>query len=119
VVGLGQGTTQQGEGDAGSTLSKVSTEGARRNNGTKAALWDTASSGARQRRPPSVLVLRMGREHKAVREREAVWEGKVMVAAHRLASGLGRTLRSGGKWRRQRGECGGRRRRFGRGSMVR
>jgi hypothetical protein len=28
VVGLGQGMTQEGEGDAGSTLSKVSIEGA-------------------------------------------------------------------------------------------
>jgi hypothetical protein len=35
VVGLGQGTTQEGEGGAGSTLSKVSTEGAHRYNGTR------------------------------------------------------------------------------------
>jgi hypothetical protein len=40
----------------------------------EAVLWDTVSSGAQQRRPPSVLVLRMGREHRAVREREVVWE---------------------------------------------
>jgi hypothetical protein len=75
MVGLGQGTTQEGEGDAGSTLSKVSTEDAHRNNNTR-----RRRSGIRRarvhdnERPPSVLVLRMGREHRAVREREAVWE---------------------------------------------
>jgi hypothetical protein len=40
----------------------------------EAALWDTMSSGAGKRRPALALVLHMEREHRAVREREAIWE---------------------------------------------
>jgi hypothetical protein len=97
VVGLGQGTTQEGEGDAASTLSKVSTEGAHWNYSTRrrrsGIQWARVQENDDQLWPWSCT----WKESIEQWEKERPYgRRKVMVTADRLASGWpGSELRRG------------------------